>query len=70
MCWMVTFSSKLGSAKIYFNYRHLRVFNYREFVHIPKDERGKLESQSKECIFLGMIEKKLVRSRDVISFEE
>jgi hypothetical protein len=64
------------------SYDHLRVFGCRAFVHIPKDERSKLDSKTKECIFLGYgngefgyrlwdpIEKKLVRSRDVVFFEK
>jgi hypothetical protein len=63
-------------------YDHLRVFGCRIFVHMHKDERSKLDSKTKECIFLGYengefgyklwdpIEKKLVRSRDVVFFEQ
>jgi hypothetical protein len=52
-------------------------------VHILKDERSKLDSKTNECIFLGNengefgyrllwdpIENKLVRSRDVVLFEQ
>lgn len=35
------------------SYDHLRVFGCRAFVHIPKDERSKLDDKSKQCIFLG-----------------
>ena len=31
---------------------HLRVFGCREFSHIPKDERLKLDVKAKPCIFL------------------
>lgn len=31
----------------------LRVFGCQAFVHIPKDERRKLDSMSQKCIFLG-----------------
>ncbi|KAL5494293.1 hypothetical protein EMCRGX_G015594 [Ephydatia muelleri] len=31
----------------------LRVFGCQAFVHIPKDERKKLDSKSRRCIFLG-----------------
>jgi hypothetical protein len=63
------------------SYDHLRVFSCRTFVHIPNDERSKLDSKTKECIFLGYgndkfgyrlwdpIEKKLMRSRDMVFFE-
>ncbi|GJX34125.1 putative RNA-directed DNA polymerase [Tanacetum coccineum] len=51
------------------------------FVHIPKDERSKLDVKTKPCVFLGygqdkfghrlydLVQKRLVRSRDVV-FEE
>ena len=32
---------------------HLRVFGCTAFVHIPKDERGKLDSKTRKCILLG-----------------
>ena len=35
------------------SYDHLRVFGYREFVHISKDERSKLNVKAKPFIFLG-----------------
>ena len=35
------------------SYDHLRVFGYRKFVHIPKDEKSKLDVKAKPCIFLG-----------------
>lgn len=62
------------------SFKHLRVFGCRAFVHIPKDETSKLDMKSKQCIFLGYghedfgyifydpVEKKLVRSRDVVFF--
>ena len=34
------------------SYDHLRVFGYRSFVHILKDERSKLDFKAKPCIFL------------------
>ena len=64
------------------SYNHLKVFGCRAFVHIPKDERSKIDSKSKECIFLGYgneeygyrlwdpVKKKIVRSRDVVFFED
>jgi len=56
------------------SYNHLRVFGCKEFVHIPRDERSKLDGKSKQCIFLGYgwddfgyrfwdpVDKKIVRS--------
>ena len=32
---------------------HLRVFGCDAYAHIPKDERKKLESKSRKCIFVG-----------------
>ena len=41
------------------SYDHLRVFDYRAFVHIPKDERSKLDVKAKPCISWGMVMKNL-----------
>ena len=60
----------------------MRVFGCRAFVHIPKDERSKLDPRAKQCIFLGYgheefgyrlydpVDKKVVRSRDVVFLED
>ena len=65
-----------------FFYDHLFVFGCKAFVHIPKDERSKLDVKARQCIFRGYglnefgyrlydpIEKKLVRSRDVMFMED
>ncbi len=57
---------------------HLRIFGCHSFVHIPKDERKKLDFKSKKCVFLGYgstskgyrlydpVKKKVILSRDVI----
>ena len=62
------------------SYEHLKVFGCKAFVHNPKNERSKLDGNTKQCIFLGQdrdkfkyrlwdaISKKIVRSRDVILF--
>ncbi|GJU25788.1 putative RNA-directed DNA polymerase [Tanacetum coccineum] len=34
-------------------YRHLRFFGCKASVHIPKDERSKLDVKGKPCVFLG-----------------
>ncbi|RVW14266.1 Retrovirus-related Pol polyprotein from transposon TNT 1-94 [Vitis vinifera] len=64
------------------SYDHLRVFGCRAFVHIPKDERSKLDPKAKQCIFIGYgheefgyrlydpVDKKVVRSRDVVFLED
>ena len=47
-------------------------------MFVPNNERSKLGVKSKQCIFVGygqdefgyLVEKKLVRSRDVVFFED
>ena len=63
------------------SFEHLRVFGCRVFVHIPRDERSKLDIKVKQCIFMGYghekfgyrlwdpVNKKIIRSRDVVFFE-
>jgi len=63
------------------SFEYLRMFDYRAFVHVPRDERSKLDSKAKLCIFLGYgheefgyrlwdpVSKKIIRSRDVF-FED
>ena len=63
------------------NVSGLRVFGCQVFVHIPKDERKKLDAKSKRCIFLGYgantkgyrlydpLKKRVCHSRDVV-FDE
>jgi transposase InsO family protein len=64
------------------SYDHLKVFGCKAYVHIPQDERSKLDSKTRQCIFLGYgldefgyklfdpIARKVVRSRDVIFVED
>ena len=64
------------------SFDHLRVFGCKAFVHIPKDERSKLDVKAKPCILLGYgyeefrhglwdpLSKKIVRSRDVVFLED
>ena len=64
------------------SYDHLRVFDYRYFVHIPKYERSKLDPKAKQCIFLDNgheefgyklydpVDKKVFRSRDIVFLEK
>ncbi|KAE8660874.1 hypothetical protein F3Y22_tig00116946pilonHSYRG00054 [Hibiscus syriacus] len=59
------------------SYNHIKVFEYRAFVHIPKVKRAKLDAKTKKCIYLrspkdefsyrfwDSVNKKVVRSRDV-----
>ena len=56
---------------------HLKVFGCATYCHVPSDERHKLDSKSRKCIFLGYSEnqkgyqlydverKRIVNSRDV-----
>ena len=64
------------------SYQHLKVFGCLAYVHVAKDQRSKLDSKSKPCIFLGysedefgyrmwdLLDKKVIRSRDVIFMED
>ncbi|KAL5821663.1 hypothetical protein ACOSQ3_023545 [Xanthoceras sorbifolium] len=64
------------------SYKHLKVFGCRAFVHIPKDERSKLDGKAKQCIFVGHaheefgyrlwdpVNKRIIRSRDVVFLED
>jgi hypothetical protein len=64
------------------SYKQLKVSSCKAFVHIPRDERSKLDSKTKQCIYLGSpsdefgfrlwdpIKKKTVRSRDVVFIED
>jgi len=59
---------------------HLRIFGSTAWVHIPKEQRRKLDPKSKKCIFVGYdedagskvyrvydpVHKRIIRSRDVI----
>ena len=36
-----------------FSYSHLKVFGCKAFVHVPKEQRSKLDSKSTPCIFVG-----------------
>ncbi|RDX95283.1 hypothetical protein CR513_22221, partial [Mucuna pruriens] len=63
-------------------YDHLRVFCYKAFVHVLKDERSKLDMKTRQCIFIGYghneygyrmydpVEKELVKSHDVQFMED
>jgi hypothetical protein len=64
------------------SYDHLKVFGCKAFVHIPQDERSKLDSKTRQCIFLSYggdqfsyklfdpIARKFVRSSDVVFVED
>ncbi|KAM1738797.1 hypothetical protein ACFX11_014582 [Malus domestica] len=63
-------------------YSHLKVFGCKAFVHVPKEQRSKLDYKATPCIFLGYggedfgyrlwdpYQKKFIRSRDVVFYEE
>lgn len=54
----------------------------KAFVHIPKDERSKLDDKTRQCVFVGYgqdefgyrfydpVQKKLIRSRDAVFVED
>ena len=35
------------------NVKHFKIFGCKCYAHVPKDERSKLDSKSKHCIFVG-----------------
>ena len=35
------------------SYSYLKVFGCKTFVHVPKEQRSKLDSKSNPCIFVG-----------------
>ena len=37
----------------YVSYKNLKVIGCKTFVHIPRDERAKLDSKKKQCIYLN-----------------
>lgn len=63
------------------SYSHLKVFGCKAFMHIPKEQRSKLDSKATPCIFVGYGDeefgyrlwdpekKSVVRSRDVVFHE-
>jgi len=64
------------------DFSHLRIFGCPAYVHVPSDERSKLDAKSKKCIFLGYkkgvkgykfwdpVDKKVVISRDAVFDEQ
>ena len=60
------------------NYSHFKIFGCEAFLHIPKENKTKLDDKSMKCIFLGYadeefgyrlwdpVKHKIIRSRDVI----
>jgi hypothetical protein len=58
--------------------QHLRVFGCDAYVHVPKENRSKLDNKAEKCIFIGYKDgvkgyklwnpetKKIVYSRDVV----
>ena len=67
---------------VHAKYDHLREFGCRAFVHIPKDERSKLDVKAKPCVFSGYgheefgyklrdpMSMKIVKSRDAVFLED
>ncbi|KAE8681618.1 putative ribonuclease H protein [Hibiscus syriacus] len=48
---------------------HLRIFGCPAYVHVPADERSKLDAKLKECIFLGYM-KGQKKDTTVVDFEQ
>ena len=43
-------------------YTHLSIFGCESYVHIPKEQRSKLDEESLKCVFLGYFDNELVGS--------
>lgn len=64
------------------SYSHLKVFGCKAFMHVPKEQRSKLDSKATPCVFIGYGDeefgyglwapehKKVVRSGDVVFHEQ
>ncbi|KAG6399745.1 hypothetical protein SASPL_141228 [Salvia splendens] len=64
------------------SYDHLRVFGCKAYIHVPRDERSKLDTKARWCILIGYgqdefgyrlydpVEKNVIRSRDVVFYED
>ncbi|KAM1152104.1 hypothetical protein EV1_034405 [Malus domestica] len=64
------------------SYSYLKVFGCKAFVHVPKEQRLKLDYKATPCIFLGYgsedfgyrlwdpYQKKFIQSRDVYFYED
>lgn len=69
-------------AKKDVSYSHLKVFECKAFVHVPKEQRSKFDDKALPCIFMGYgdeefrygfcdpMKKKIVRSKDVVFHED
>ena len=42
------------------SYSHLRVFRCKAFMHVPKEQRLKVNSKSTPYIFVGMVMKSML----------
>ena len=66
----------------YISYQHLRLFGCLMYMRVAKDQRSKLQSKSKPCIFMGyskdefayrlwdLVGKKVVWSHDIVFMED
>ena len=64
------------------SYNHLKVFGCKAFIHVPKEQRSKLDDKALPCIFIGYGNeefgykvwdpktRKVIRSRDVVFHED
>ena len=53
------------------SYQHLKVFGCLAYMHLSKDQRSKLDSESKPCIFLGYSEDEFgYRLWDIVFMED
>ena len=64
------------------SYNHLKVFRCKAFIHVPNEERTKLDDKAISCIFIGYGDeefgykfwdpkiRKVIRRRDVVFHED
>ena len=64
------------------SYNHLKVFGCKAFIHVPKEQRTKVDVKSIQCIFIGYGDeefdykfwdskmRKVIRSKDVVFHED
>ena len=64
------------------SYNYLKVFGCKAFIHVPNEERTKLDDKAISCIFIGYVDeefgykfldlklRKVIRRRDVVFHED
>jgi hypothetical protein len=75
-CWMTRLHKRYGLVRNLLT--HLKVFGCDAYVHVPKENMGRIDKKDEKCIFIGYKDglkgyklwnpetKKVVHSRDVV----